>query len=128
MNPLVSTLKKTLLKELKVLKAYGIDQIGYRYFLKDGRSFGLPTSGLWYKRNSEDSFFNIMKCFLSHELLKLEQHNYHYVSRSSDHKKSEYIEYLKMMKMDNSVGVYKFNKERIDSFFIFMRIIVEKKR
>jgi len=115
MNQLTSILKKTLFAELKILKAYGVDQIGYRYYLKDGRSFGIPTSVLWDGRNKDNSFNKTMECFLSPELLKLKMHNHHYVSRSDDHQHSEYIEYLNKMQMGNSVGFYQFTNTRIDS-------------
>ncbi len=117
MNKLTSQIKQILLQELRDMKPYGVDQIGYRYFLQDGRSLGLPTNGSWYNTNKDEKFYEEMKLFLSKELINLQKHNYSYVSRSEDHRYSGYIESLKKMNMHNSVGIYKFSKKRIDSFF-----------
>lgn len=128
MSSLVSKLRYVLLHELENLKTYGVDNIGYRYFLSDGRSFGLPTSSSWYEKNRDESFYKIMKPFLTEELLRLSKLNYHYVSRSAEHDYSEYIQCLKIMKMENSIGIYKFAKNRIDSFFFIFDSNVGPKR
>jgi len=121
-------LRRILMQEVGALRQYGVDNIGYRYFLKDGRSYGLPTNDSWYENKRDQGFYDIMKPFLSDELLNLKKENIFYVSRSSDHEHSEYIECLKSMKMENSLGMYKFQNERIDSlFFIFESFMGEKK-
>ncbi len=126
MDKLIPKLRAILFQELQFIKPYGVDQIGYRYFLKDGRSFGLPTCKEWYQQEKDEKFYKIMKNFLSSELLKLKEQKHVYVSRASE--ENEYIDCLKEMKMDNSVGIYFFNEHRIDSLFFIYQDNTREKR
>jgi len=94
-------IKRILLYELRLLKPYGVDQIGYRYFLPDGRSYGVPTCGGWYKANRDEIFYRVMKPFLSNELINLKKQSSAYISRSGENINSEYIECLRGMNMHN---------------------------
>ena len=120
MDDLTTLIKNILEAELKQLKKYGVDHLGYRYFLPDGRSFGCPTVEPWYKINRTEEFYNAMKEYLSAELSRLYDNGFSYVARSKDHKNNIYLDWLVKLKLDNSIGLYKFNPKRIDSFFFIL--------
>jgi DNA-binding CsgD family transcriptional regulator len=92
-------------------------EIGYRYFLDDGRSCGLTTDDSYCKKNKDEAFYKVMNPFLSQELLDLQKQKDRYVSRSEGKESLEYIDILKTMNMHNSTGIYTFGDKRIDSFF-----------
>ena len=117
MENLTDLIKKILEDELKHLRIYNIDHLGYRYFLPDGRSFGCPTSNEWYEKPRNQNFYASMKNYLSEELIYLHKNRYSYVTRSEDHQENIYLNWLKQFKLDNSIGVYKFQAHRIDSVF-----------
>lgn len=128
MDHLSIKLKQTLLQELRSLKDLGVDHLGYRYFLHNGNSYGLATCISWNEYKKDFKFYQVMNNFLSDELLRLKEQNYHFVSRSSDHCKSEYMKYLGYMNMDNSVGIYRFGADRIDSLFFIYQFSRGEKR
>jgi DNA-binding CsgD family transcriptional regulator len=117
MQNLTFGLKNILLHELQSVKGYGVDEIGYRYFLEDGRSNGLTTGGSYCKKNKDEAFYKVMNPFLSQELLDLQREKNRYVSRLENKENLEYMDILKTMNMHNSTGVYTFGEKRIDSFF-----------
>ena len=126
MEGLEIQIKRILEEELKLLKIYNIDHLGYRYFLPDGRSFGCPTTTEWYAKPRNHNFYASMKNYLLEEVLRLYKNKSSYVTRSDDHQDNIYLNWLKQFKMDNSVGIYKFHSHRIDSvFFIYIVKAVE---
>lgn len=120
MDNLRIIIKNALEEELKVLKKYGVDHLGYRYFLPDGRSFGCPTVEPWYKIDRTGDFYQSMKEYLSSELVRLHRDKHSYVTRSAEHTNNKYLDWLAKLKLDNSIGIYKFNTKRIDSFFFIL--------
>lgn len=70
-------MKKVLDNELRILKQHGVDHLGYRYFLPDGRSFGRPTKSEWYEIERTELFHNAQKEHLSKELIKLHNNNFY---------------------------------------------------
>ena len=113
-------IKNILDNELKMLKRYGVDQLGYRYILPDGRSFGCPTVQAWYETERTEEFYAALKDALSEELVRLNKNNFSYVTRSKEHKNNLYLDWLEKMNLDNSIGIYKFGDQRIDSFFFIL--------
>ena len=85
--------------------------------MPDGRSFGCTTSNEWYEKPRNQNFYASMKNYLSEELIYLHKNRYSYVTRSEDHQENIYLNWLKQFKLDNSIGVYKFQAHRIDSVF-----------
>ncbi|NRB11468.1 MAG: helix-turn-helix transcriptional regulator [Rickettsiaceae bacterium] len=110
-------IKNLLLQELRFLKNYGVDHLGYRYFLCDGRSFGCPTVDQWYMERKPQEFYNSMKLFLTKELINFAENNFTYVTRSNSHSPNEYQKYLRAFSLGSSIGIYKTATKRIDSFF-----------
>lgn len=113
-------IKNILEGELKLLKKYGVDHLGYRYILPDGRSFGCPTGDNWDDIEKTEEFYQSMKEYLSPELIKLYNNKHSYVTRSVEHNNNKYLDWLIKLKLDNSIGIYKFNANRIDSFFFIL--------
>ena len=120
LDNLVFLIRNILDNELKMLRRYGVDQLGYRYFLPDGRSFGCPTVQAWYEIERTEEFYAALKEALSEELIRLNKNNFSYVTRSKEHKSNQYLDWLEKMNLDNSIGIYKFGDQRIDSFFFIL--------
>jgi len=113
-------IRKILEEELALAKKHGVDNLGYRYFLPDGKSFGCTTVEEWYTEERNEEFYTQQKMFLWKEIKHLYDNKFSYVTRSANHKEGEYLESLKRFKLDNSVGIYKFGPDRIESvFFIY---------
>jgi hypothetical protein len=68
MEELTKLIRNILEDELKLLKHYNVDHLGYRYFLPDGRSFGCPTVNDWYEKPINQDFYNHMKKYLCGEI------------------------------------------------------------
>jgi hypothetical protein len=116
MEKLANSILNILETELKALRKYGVDHLGYRFFLPDGRSLGCPTVKNWYKINRTDEFYKTMQEYLSAEIMRMHSKKLSYVTRSIEHKSNDYFEWLKKMGLDNSIGIYKFDNKRVDSF------------
>ena len=112
-----SEVRKHLRQELNWVKKYGVAEMGYRCFFPSGNSFGCPTNELWYQKPRTKEFYQEMQVFLGNELLKLFAQKQCFVTRSKENHHNEYLAWLQHFKLANSVGIYKFSPERIDSFF-----------
>jgi len=128
MNQLEKNLRNILLQELRHLKKYGVMHLGFRYFLLDGRSFGCTTNDKWYTYPRTEDFFKHLKSYLTQELIYLTKRKFHYVTRANDQNHNQYLTWLKKLELNNSVGVYKFNQTRIDSFFFICEANNAKQR
>lgn len=128
MGQLEDNLQNILLQELKHLRKYGVMHLGFRYFLLNGWSFGCTTNDKWYTYPRTEDFFKHLKSYLTQELIYLTERKFHYVTRANDQNHNQYLTWLKKLELNNSVGVYKFNQTRIDSFFFICEANKAKQR
>ncbi|MBA2629227.1 MAG: helix-turn-helix transcriptional regulator [Rickettsiaceae bacterium] len=128
MHELISEIKEILKKEVLLLKKLGVEHLGYRYFLPSGKSFGCPTKETWYSSIRNEDFYNYMKMYLTQELIYLTKNKFCYVTRASDQEESPYLKWLEKLGINNSVGIYKFDSKRIDSFFFICEVNAGKQR
>ena len=126
MSNLKEEIIKILKSELKRVQLNGVQHLGYRYFLPNGKSLGFPTIESWNEIIKDKNYNHDMKQYLSNELLYLSRNNFQYVTRANDHSNdhyenenddNKYLIHLKSLGLNNSIGIYLFSKQRIDSFF-----------
>lgn len=128
MTRLEDDLREILTQELKQLQKFGVVHLGFRYFLPNGKSFGRPTIKNWYEQKHSEEFYNQMKLYLTQELIYLIENKFCYVTRANDQDNSQYLTWLKKFGLNNSVGIYKFNQSRINSFFFVCEANAGKQR
>lgn len=128
MTRLEDALREILTQELKYLQKFGVVHLGFRYFLPNGKSFGRPTIQSWYGQTRTADFYEHQKFYLTKELIYLTEHKFCYVTRANDQEDSQYLTWLQKLGLNNSVGIYKFQQSRIDSFFFICEANSGKQR
>jgi len=110
---------KSISYDLDSLNVYGIDYFMYRAFTKTGESFSFSTQDQWYCLKKTEDFCEAMRVHFENEITHLYCNKLKYVTRSGESVKNEYLRQLALNGMGNGVGIYKFKKERIESFFFY---------